>query len=630
MNNVELINTIRKWNEKYSINQEENDILSYYCMTEFEINFGKEIHKKSIRINLRTIADNVIKILLKEFQPQSPVSSSIQYAIYVTDQIYQKDKVIKLNFSDSPFLFKLNWFNENGRDCSFQVKKLKILFNGLNCILPNNKDIFELKKQIILYHYEYSKIKSMTEIADVFYIKVHELTRLVSWYANVPGYQSLLKHWKECNAKGELCELCTLESYSSKDNRLVQISSISNRSLLFIKCCFCYIVDHKYSCFQHLKNHIKNEHSFEYDEYFKSTKERENKFNTVNRSLFSRENLEKDVKQLKILAAEEGLISELALYTYFLLMSGFRSGSSKEKANSLNKGLSNVGVNNIVLTEPNIVELNLYSKHNVVISKFKIDESIFKILSNKIESSINKNLFPIIATISYQQQIDLKYKFMQNYLDYNIFVNPSDYRRARACAELNNSLSQFKIFIEDKNELKDNFKEYLKYLNESDKERHRIHSRYTVLDLFLYNAKKVLNHSVKSKIVLHYVDERILYNFLRFYVDDHIAKGLVFKLYKSVYMLKFIAFLKIDQTACLETSYDSYVASKYEWVIAEPLYNEYGSDIYIENYLDNSWLENINFDEQNDLKIQYQAENETTSSESYTDSEFEEDNDFEL
>lgn len=135
-------------------------------------------------------------------------------------------------------------------------------------------------------------------------------------------------------------------------------------------------------------------------------------------------------------------------------MSGFRSGSSKEKANSLNKGLSNVGVNNIVLTEPNIVELNLYSKHNVVISKFKIDESIFKILSNKIESSINKNLFPIIATISYQQQIDLKYKFMQNYLDYNIFVNPSDYRRARACAELNNSLSQFKIFIEDKNELK--------------------------------------------------------------------------------------------------------------------------------------------------------------------------------
>ena len=133
-------------------------------MTEFEINFGKEIHKKSIRINLRTIADNVIKILLKEFQPQSPVSSSIQYAIYVTDQIYQKDKVIKLNFSDSPFLFKLNWFNENGRDCSFQVKKLKILFNGLNCILPNNKDIFELKKQIILYHYEYSKIKSMTEI----------------------------------------------------------------------------------------------------------------------------------------------------------------------------------------------------------------------------------------------------------------------------------------------------------------------------------------------------------------------------------------------------------------------------------------------------------------------------------
>ena len=135
-------------------------------------------------------------------------------------------------------------------------------------------------------------------------------------------------------------------------------------------------------------------------------------------------------------------------------MSGFRSGSSKEKANSLNKGLSNVGVNNIVLTEPNIVELNLYSKHNVVISKFKIDESIFKILSNKIESSINKNLFPIIATKSYQQQIDLKYKFMQNYLDYNIFVNPSDYRRARACAELNNSLSQFKIFIEDKNELK--------------------------------------------------------------------------------------------------------------------------------------------------------------------------------
>lgn len=135
-------------------------------------------------------------------------------------------------------------------------------------------------------------------------------------------------------------------------------------------------------------------------------------------------------------------------------MSGFRSGSSKDSAYFLNKGLSNVGVNKIVLIEPNIVELNLYSKQNVVLSKFKIDESIFKILSNKIESSIIKNLFPIIATKSYQQQIDLKFKFMHNYLDYNILVNPSDYRRARACAELNNSLSQFKVFIENKNELK--------------------------------------------------------------------------------------------------------------------------------------------------------------------------------
>lgn len=177
--------------------------------------------------------------------------------------------------------------------------------------------------------------------------------------------------------------------------------------------------------------------------------------------MFNSHTLEDDIRILHYYAnkdVESVIIKELILYFYIIIITGSRFGVRYEFINDPKQGLVNISIDDFVLNEQlKKIELTFKSKSITSTISVKTSETLFKLFIQKKNDNIINNrtsMFHYLGNLSIFLLNEYKMAFMQTILEYNVLFTPMAYRKARACAELSNSLKQFDSYLEKNEDLK--------------------------------------------------------------------------------------------------------------------------------------------------------------------------------
>ena len=272
------------------------------------------------------------------------------------------------------------------------------------------------------------------------------------------------------------------------------------------------------------------------------------------------------------------IMFDLALYHALMTLLCLREGIDYANGH----GFWSIKFDNIIINE-NTLFLEFMCKTSEPISKnLRIEPELANKISLKLKSKRSDEYF-FCSGMNSKERTQAPGNYCKQF---HIHLIPSMCRNFRASLEFDNTCR----FLVEKSKLSQtNRQTIVECLNSSiTKSGQRLtaakNMESNILRFIFANTRKLLGHKSKKYIDneishantdLHYIDDRLVYTFLREFLEEEPAKYLFFKLYNS----------------CLYKSKESYQSwsGKHNWAF-DPIQSNISEEMFDELFFENNWI----------------------------------------